>query len=86
MKTLFFSTYTTYRMHFQFEVDLAWNLLWREVQVQFFSCDGLFPICDIYRHAEIGQRPINACESCQTSVDSLFKEYGLTHEKLGQFI
>ena len=72
-------------MHFQFEVPLAWNLLWRGWGVRFFTCDGLFPICDIYRQAELGDRPANACESCQHTVDSLFKEYGLSHEKLGKF-
>jgi hypothetical protein len=72
-------------MHFQFEVPVAWNLLWRGCEVRFFSCDGLFPICDIYRQAEAGDRPANACESCQQSVQSLFKEYGLPHDKLGKF-
>ena len=85
MKTIFFSPYTTYRMHFQFEVPVAWNLLWRGCEVRFYSCDGLFPICDIHRQAEAGERPANACESCQQSVESLFREYGLSHEKLGKF-
>ena len=85
MKTIFFSPYTTYRMHFQFEVPVAWNLLWRGCEVRFYSCDGLFPICDIHRQAEAGERPANACETCQQSVESLFREYGLSHEKLGKF-
>lgn len=85
MKVTFFSPYSTYKMHFQFEVPVAWNFLWRGSEVRFFTCDGLFPICDIYRYAEVGHRPANACESCQHAVKSLFTEYGLLHENLGKF-
>jgi hypothetical protein len=84
-KILFFSPYSIWKLHFQFEVPLAWNLIWRGHDVRFFTCDGLFPICDLYQHAISGERPANACESCQLSADVIFKEYGLVNSKLGKY-
>ena len=53
--------------------------------MRFFTCDGLFPICDLYQHAISGERPANACESCQLSAGLIFKEYGLVNSKLGKY-
>ena len=72
-------------IHNVFEVAVGYNALWRGVDVSFFGCDGLFPVCDMYRPQLNGPRSSDYCDSCMKGSQAFFSSHHINLNWLGYY-
>lgn len=84
-RILFVSPYATWHYHTAQEITLALGLVERGKQVLFALCDGLFPVCDVYR-ANLNPRPADGCAQCRARVEATFAQVDLPRAWLSRYV
>ena len=84
-RILFFSPYANWLYHTGLEASWIHALRLRGATVAISTCQGMFPVCGIYKLAT-NPRPPDACQRCRVRVDDVIRVLGLPDLPLDGFV
>ena len=84
-RILFFSPYANWLYHTGLEASWIHALRLRGATVAMSTCQGMFPVCGIYKLAT-NPRPPDACQRCRVRVDDVIRVLGLPDLPLDGFV
>ncbi len=84
-RILFFAPYANWLYHTGLETSWLHALRLRGATVAYSTCQGMFPVCGIYKLAT-NPRPPDGCQHCRTRVEDMIRVMSLPDLPLDRFV